>query len=237
MPTLIFVHSPVAPPQTWAAVADLAERDGYAARTPSLSDALLHPMLGGPPYFARCAEAIAAAARGHGRPILVAHSGAGMLMPAAATTTEDAPCGAVFVDALLPAPGKAWFDTAPAALNDRIRATVQDGRVAPWHEWWPPGAIRSLFGNEAAYAHFAADVPRLPLAFFEEPAPQVAMPAEVACAYLRLSAACDGDADEALRLGWPTRRADLDHIAMTTKPAAVWAELKPLVDAMAPPID
>jgi len=236
VPTLIFVHSPVAPAETWAALADIAERSGYAVRTPALTDALLHPMLGGPPFYPRCAEAIALAARGCARPILVAHSGAGLLIPLAATSMHDGPCGAIFVDAMLPQPGKSWFETAPAALSNRIRGAAQDGRVAPWHEWWPPGAIRSLFPNEAEYVRFADAVPRLPLAFFEESAPEVALP-PAPYAYLRLSGGYDAEADVAAALGWAVGRANLDHIAMATKPAAVWRELQPLVDAMAPPID
>lgn len=236
MPTLIFIHSPVASPATWEAVADLAERADYATRIVSLTDAIFHPVSGGPPYLEHCAEAIATAARGCARPILVAHSGAGLLL-AAAATEMDAPAGAVVVDGLMPQPGKSWFDTAPPALSQRIRALAQDGVVAPWQEWWPPGAIRAFFKREADYQRLAAATPRVPLAFFEEPAPPMDMPAEVPCAYLRLSAACDADADEAQRRGWSVVRREANHIAMLTDAALVWSDLRTIANAMMPPLD
>lgn len=237
MPTLVFIHSPVAAPQTWEAVARLAEQAGYAVKLPSLTDAIFHPVVGGPPYLVHCAETVALAARGTARPILVAHSGAGMLLSDAIARMEDAPAGAIIVDGMMPQPGQSWFDTASPALGRRMRAMAQDGVVAPWHEWWPPGAIRKLFRSDADYQRFVACVPRLPLAFFEEPAAPVDMPTGLPCAYLRLSAACDADAAEALRRGWSEVRRDAHHLAMVSDPAAVWSDLATIAATMAPAED
>lgn len=234
MPTLVFVHSPVAPPSTWEAVGRLAEQAGYAVKLPALTDAIFHPVVGGPPYLAHCAETVALAARGAARPILIAHSGAGMLLADAVARMEDAPAGAVIVDGMMPQPGKSWFDAAPPELARRLRALAQDGVVAPWHEWWPAGAVRELFASEAEYQRFVAQVPRLPLAFFEERAAPVDMPPHLPCAYVRLSAACDGDVAEALRRGWREVRRQAHHLAMISDPAAVWSDLATIARAMAP---
>lgn len=231
MATLVFAHSPIATPTSWVTVAALAASAGFNVRTPSLTEAIFASDVGGPPCLVHCAQAIARAAHGCANPILIAHSGAGMLLPAAARAMRDAPRGAIIVDGLMPQPGKSWFDTASPTLSKRIRALAQDGLVAPWHEWWPPGAVRSLFRNDADYAAAAEATPRMPLAYFEEAAPPTEMPA-IPCGYLRLSAACDGDADAAAALGWRVRRSEMNHIAMITEPAAVWAELAALIDAM-----
>jgi alpha-beta hydrolase superfamily lysophospholipase len=232
MATFVFVHSPVASPATWAAVAELAAQAGHGAKCPALTDAIFDPIAGGAPYLRHCAAAVAQAARGCTPVILAAHSGAGLLAPAAAAALRDLPAGAIIVDGLMPQPGKSWFDTAPPALNARIRALAFDGRVAPWHEWWPPGAIRRLFTNDALYAQFAAETPRLSLAFFEEPTPPTPMPS-IPCAYLRLSSACDADADAAAASGWRVRRIESHHLAMVTDPVLVWRELAALAEPMA----
>jgi len=228
MATFVFAHSPVASPSTWEGVAELAARDGHSVKLPALTEAIFHPVIGGPPYLRHCAEAIAQAARGCAHVVLVAHSGAGLLLPSIAAALCEPPAGAVTVDGLMPQPGKSWFDTAPAALSARIRALASDGQVAAWHEWWPPGAIRRLLASDAAYAKFVAATPRLPLAFFEEVAPPIPMPA-IPCGYLRLSPACDADADSAASLRWSVRRIEANHMAMITDPALVWTELANLV--------
>lgn len=237
MPTLVFMHSPVAAPSTWEAVARLAEQAGYAVKLPSLTDAIFHPVVGGAPYLTHCAEAIARDARGAARPIFVAHSGAGMLVADTIAHMHDDPVGVVIVDGMMPQPGKAWFDSAAPQLAQRLRALAQDGVTAPWHEWWPPGAVRKLFRSDADYQRFTAQVPRLPLAFFEEVAAPVDVPRGIPCAYLRLSAACDEDAAEALKRGWSVVRREAHHMAMVSDPAAVWSDLETIAVAMAPAKD
>ncbi len=232
MPTLVFVHSPLAPPTIWAPVAKLAQHAGFAVKTPALTDALFHPVVGGPPYLEHCAEAVAREARGGALPFLIAHSGAGAFM-AAAAARMDKPEGIVFVDALLPKPGARWRDDAPRALVDRIEAGARDGLAPRWHDLMAPGAVRALFDTEEEFQRFAHHTPRLPLAYFEERAPLDDLP-YVPIGYLELSDAYQSEAGEALKRGWPVARARTHHLAMVTDPALVWREIAALIETIAP---
>src|SRR5437763_395646 len=77
----------------------------------------------------------------------------------------------------------------------------------------------NLLPDRELRRRFVKELPRLPLAYFQEQAPAARAPAR--SGYVRLSAAYDGAADEAARLGWPVWRLDADHLAMLTRPRLV----------------
>lgn len=212
---LVLLHSPLVSAATWSKVAPLLRARGHTVATPDLAPALR----AGPPYYPRLAEAVAARDA-----ILVVHSGAGALVPAIAARTP--PAGAIFVDALLPHPGKAWFETVPEALGARLRALAKDGWLPPWHRWWPDGALRPLFVDDAAHDAFVADLTDLPLDYFEESAP--AVPLAMPSAYLQLSEGYGAEAAAAERAGWPHERLALNHLAMLSQPGPVGAAIERL---------
>jgi hypothetical protein len=174
----------------------------------------------GPPYQSKFAAVAAAVVKDAAGPVtLVGHSGAGPLLPAVADLLGDRAHSAVFVDALLPRPGRSWFDTAPPSLRGQLLGMARNGVLPPWHEWFPPDVIDELVPDPVLRREFFAEIPRLPVAYFEEPAP---MTSDLrACALLRLSAAYDAAADEAERWGWWVARRDWDHLRMLTDPEAV----------------
>ena len=179
----------------------------------------------GPPYYPKFAEAAAEVFEGSGDPVvLVGHSGAGALLPAIADVVGDRTRAAVFVDATLPHPTLSWFDTAPPALRGELLGMVSSGLLPPWNEWFPPGVIEELVPQPALRREFVAEIPRLPVAYFEEPAPVTRASEIRRCAYLRLSAAYDHTADEAEHRGFWVVRRDWDHLRMLTAPESV-AEL------------
>ena len=76
-----------------------------------------------PDWYEGVARSVAA--RCDGRPwIAVLHSGGGSLAPAIAAASADL-AGFIFVDAVLPHPGKSWIETVP---GDR-----------PWRGFCRPG--------------------------------------------------------------------------------------------------
>ncbi|WP_143231319.1 hypothetical protein [Actinosynnema sp. ALI-1.44] len=122
----------------------------------------------------------------------------------------------MYVDALPPHPGHSWFDTAPPEVQARLRALAVDGLLPPWHEWFPPDVLDLPDGPEKA--RFLAEIPRVPLAYFGEPAPDGA---DVPSGYLQLSDAYRAAADEAERRGWWVHRENAHHLAMLTQPSRV----------------
>ncbi len=220
---LVLLHSPLVGPGTWRLLAPALEARGYDVVVPDCGAA----MRGAGPYYPALVRAAVAGLDAAETVVFVAHSGAGALIPA---VSEGRNACAVFVDALLPYPGRCWFDSASEQLNIRIRDLAQGGLVPPWHRWWPKGAIQGLLGSH--YESFAEELAPTPLAFFSEIAPAVA--ALPACAYLQLSDACAADADEAQTRGWPTRRMTLNHLAVLTHYGAVGAAVDDLVRTIRP---
>jgi hypothetical protein len=228
---LVLLHSPLVGPSTWRPVADEFRSRGRRVVVPSLADALDD----GPPYYAACAERVAAALRGGQaeRAVLVVHSGAGALVPAVVPVAPVVIDTVAFVDATLPYPGRAWFDTVLSGMARELRGLADDGRLPPWHEWFPPELLGRLLPDEEVRAAFAADVPRLPLAYFAEKAPADDRWERAAAGYLQLSATYDDAATEAGRRGWPVVRYEGHHLSPVVEPIAVADALTELLDALA----
>jgi len=84
---------------------------------------------------------------------------------------------------------------------------------------------------------FFAEIPRLPLAYFEEVAPDAAGWDSIRCGYLRLSDAYEDTAAEAVARGWPLKHYPSDHLAMVTQPEAIAAALDQMLERMGfPPL-
>ena len=210
---LTLLHSPLVGPATWKSLVPVLRARGHAVAVPDLT-----PLMAGEgPYYAALAEGAASAVSDD--TILIAHSGAGALVPAVTALSEGRLRGVLFVDALLPHPGESWFAGVPPELGARLRSMAKDGKLPPWHAWWPKGAMEALLPDRAMGTAFLAEQGELPLSYFEEPAP--ALPLDLPFAYFRLSEAYTADADAAEAQGAPVLRANLHHLAPMTHPEAV----------------
>jgi hypothetical protein len=212
--TLLFVHSPVVGPTTWTRTADVLQSNGFRCVVPDLTGVAAS----GPPYYPKFA-AVAARAVTDGPVVLIGHSAAGPLLPVIAEASET--IGAVFVDSFLPHPGRSWFDSAPVPLREQLVDMADAGRLPPWNEWFGADALDELVPDPNVRREFIAEIPRLPLAFFLEPAPVMRGWDALRCGYVRLSGVYDRTADEAESLGWSVSRRDWDHLRMLADPAAV----------------
>ncbi|MEI9990465.1 MAG: hypothetical protein WDM86_10530 [Rhizomicrobium sp.] len=215
---LVLLHSPLVGPASWASLAPLLRSRGHAVAVPDLTPL----MAGDGPYYPALAEAVAAAASD--TPVLVAHSGAGALVPAVAALAPLR--GAIFVDALLPHPDTSWFAGVPEPLGAKLRGLAKDGRLPPWHAWWPKGAMEALLPDRKQGAGFIAEQGEVPLAFLEEVAPAIGL--TTPSAYLQLSGAYKEDADAAEAEGWPVARLALSHLAILTHADAVAGQIERL---------
>ncbi|MFG1933793.1 alpha/beta fold hydrolase [Mycobacterium sp. NPDC048908] len=217
-PTLLFVHSPVAGPSTWRYTAKELQDNGFRGVVADLTEVASS----GGPYYPKCATAAAVAVDGIADTVVVVgHSAAGALLPAVAEAVGARTRGAVFVDAMLPQPGRTWFDTAPPGMETQLRGLATDGVLPPYHDWFPDGVLAQLVPDTVRRDRMIAENPRLPVAYFDEPAPQARFTDSVACAFIRLGAPFDAAADKAERLGWWVARRDWDHLRMLSDPAAV----------------
>jgi hypothetical protein len=179
------------------------------------------------------AFAATAARQIDGPAILVAHSGAGGLVPSILRNAGGRVQAVIFVDALLPHPGRSWFDTVPAALATQLRREARAGRAPPWPSWLPSHLLERFLPESGMRESLTDDAPCVPVAFLEEPAPEDPPPAPPhGCAYLQLSSAYDREAGQAREWGWPVERLDGHHLSIMVNPPAVAVALVDLASTL-----
>lgn len=155
--------------------------------------------------------------------IAVFHSGAGGFAPALAAAAVSL-AGLIFVDAVLPYPGRSMIAAVPASFAELLRRVTTNGYLAPWNTWFGPDPLPGLIPDAEARTAFVRDLPRVPFAFLEAASPDKSEWERLPAAYVQLSRGYDKESAEAERRGWTVVRAKLHHLAITSDPAKV-AEL------------
>lgn len=217
MTRLVLVPSPFVGASCWKALADLLP-DAVAADYGGVSPS---------DWYGGVARRVAQDVD-HTPWIAVLHSGAGGFAPALAAASQRL-AGFIFVDAVLPYPGKSNLETAPADLVVQLRRlTAPDGRLAPWNEWFGADPTPRLIPDAVARERFITDLPRVPFAFLEAKSPLHTEWEQLPAAYVQLSRLYEETANKAELRGWTVRRARLNHLAMLGSPAAVAELLKNL---------
>ena len=150
--------------------------------------------------------------------VLVGHSGAGSRLPAIAHQLGGVE-HAVYVDALLPHPGRSWAQTVPAAFVERLESQAEGGLLPPWSDWWGEDAMRALLPDDEMRERFVAGCPRVPVWVLHEVMPEVPEPPR--STFVQLSAAYESETAAARERGWPTTVLDLHHLALLTDPEAI----------------
>jgi GNAT superfamily N-acetyltransferase len=222
---LVLIHSPLVGPSTWEGVALRLLDQGIPVLVPSLAGVELDGGAG-PAIAARVAGAVPEGCAGV---VLVAHSGAGPLLPLVAVSLTQRPAGAIFVDAGLPARSGSTPLAGPEFLEFLDQKTV-DGWLPAWTDWWGAEAMATLIPDAEQRSTVQAECRPIPRAYFDR---SLAVPsgwAAVPGAYLLLSPAYKEQADDARDLGWPVAECPGHHLLMVTDPAAVTAALVALVE-------
>lgn len=153
--------------------------------------------------------------------VLVGHSGAGLLLPLIAQRCRPEAVRYVFVDSGLPP-----AEGASLVAGNEFRAFLDelvepDGRLPAWHTWWGEGAIESMVPDPQRCREVVADIPRLPLAYFDV---QPQLPAgwrSAACGYVLLSEVYRSAANEAEAQGWRVYEVLGSHLELVNRPGAV----------------
>jgi hypothetical protein len=224
----LLIHSPLVGAVIWSPVAAELRQRGQEAIIPDLTPALS----GNGNHAPRQAELVAAAVR-HGPVALVAHSGAGPLLPLIAHRLAQqnvAVSASLFVDAGLPHPRQSALDVLPAPAAERLRGMTVEGWLPPWTSWWPAEQLRVMLPDEPLRNLMVDTCPPLPLSLFTEVLPDVSEDELGRRSYVRLSSTYDPFADRAEAVGWPVRRLESHHLAVLTSPAEVLDTLQDAAD-------
>jgi pimeloyl-ACP methyl ester carboxylesterase len=159
----VLVHSPLVGPTSWLPATRELERRGRAVVVPSLLGVAEAPQ----PQWRYGVSPIRVAA-GHlqQRIVLVGHSGAGLLLPVIADALNNEVAALVFVDSFLPPPA-GRLPLGPPELVDQLRAMATDGVLPPWSRWFGADAMRELVPRKRLRADLEAEMPCLPLSYFD----------------------------------------------------------------------
>ncbi len=200
----VLVHSPVVGPSTWRWVAEALRKAGHEVIVPDLVAAAA---TGDP---ARFAEAAVEAAQSEEPVVLAGHSGAGPLLPVIAAGLPALPHLMVFVDAGLP-PSEGVF-TAGGDFLPKLQELAPDGILPRWSLWWGEDVLEAIVPDQDRRRQIEAELPEVPLRFYQTP---IALPArwcDNSAAYILLSEGYRPDADRASDLGWPVHERPGEHL-------------------------
>jgi hypothetical protein len=152
--------------------------------------------------------------------VLVGHSGAGPLLPPIADQMARPPARLVFVDAGVP-PLSGEASLVPDEFLDSLRALAQGGVLPKWSEWFGPGTMETLVPDLDRRAAVVAELPRVPLSYFDGPVPMPTGWSKVGCAYILLSEAYRSDAAEAAARDWPVIELPGGHLDIVMRPGEI----------------
>jgi hypothetical protein len=123
----------------------------------------------------------------------------------------------VFVDAALP-PEHGRAALVPEPFLDHLRTLAVDGRLPKWSEWFGPDALVALVPDAARREALVAEMPELPLAYFEARVPMPDGWSEVGVTYVLLSNPYRDDAAVAAARGWTVAELLGTHLDIVTRP-------------------
>ncbi len=213
MSSFTLVHSPLVGPLSWSAVQVELRKRGHEVQVPSLVAAATSGS------WQACVDAAVSGAAKGDDPMLVGHSGAGPLLPVIANRLDPPPRRLIFVDAMLPPEEGERSVSAP--FLEHLRTIEAGGLLPPWSEWFGPGVMEELIPDDHLRSAVVADMPRLPLSYFEGAIPVPNGWTRTSCLYVLLSEAYGEEAAEATSRGWKVCELFGSHLDILTRPEEV----------------
>ena len=208
----LLVHSPLVGPSTLTPLAAALGARGNSVITPDLRGAAT---------WTAFVERAVGSARSNGfQPeVVVAHSGAGAVLPAIAS--EVGATRLLFIDSVLPPESGTW--TPSDLMRSRLNTMAGADRFLPaWHEWWNPNMMRRLVSNETLRTAIESECRQVSLDFYDSEAAQPdGWSSPESSVYIQLSGAYADEATEARNRAWPVLMCDGSHLDTATQPDRV----------------
>jgi pimeloyl-ACP methyl ester carboxylesterase len=216
----VLIHSPLVGSLTWTLVADQMRHAGLDVYIPLLLDSTDSPE----PFWKQHAESVSQALAQIPKSTsitLVAHSGAGPLLPAIRQYLPNPIKAYVFVDAGIPRDGSSRLDLMKSEdpeWAEQFQKQLERGEHFPN---WSLEDLRDVIPDESLRKQMVTEIRPRGLSFFTEPIPVFGGWPDAPCVYIRFSAPYDRPAAQARQTGWPTYDLEAGHFHMLVDPAVV----------------
>ena len=216
----VLIHSPLVGTLTWRLVADEMQQRGLNVLVPVLEDSRDSKE----PFWQQHAESVSQALGQipHETSLtLVAHSGAGPLLPAIRQSLVNPVNAYVFVDAGIPRNNASRLDlmkSEDAEWANDFQKELERGERFPT---WSFDDLQEVIPAATLREQMVAELRPRGLDFFTEPIPVFAGWPDAPCIYIQFSAPYDQPAVYARQVGWPVYQLEAGHFHMLVEPAAV----------------
>jgi len=216
----ILIHSPLVGPLTWTLVADQMRQKNIDVVVPTLIDSADSEI----PFWKQHAKSVSQALA-HipvNTPLtLVAHSGAGPLLPVIRESLANPVNAYVFVDAGIPRDGATRLDLMKIEdpeWADQFQEELERGERFPT---WSVDDLRAVIPGELLRKQMVTEIRPRGLSFFTESIPVFGGWPDAACVYIQFSAPYKQPAAQARGAGWPTYELEAGHFHMLVDPMTV----------------
>lgn len=153
--------------------------------------------------------------------VLVAHSGAGPLLPAIRHRLTLSICAYMFVDAGIPRDGLSRIELMKLEDQEwaeQFHKTLLDGEQFPT---WTEDDLREIIPDRQSRQKLVAEIRPRSLPFFTEPIPVYDGWPDAPCIYIKFSEAYEWDAVQAKQVGWRVDELKAGHFHMLVEPLIV----------------
>ena len=209
----VLIHSPLVGPLTWKIIADEMKERGLNVLVPALQDWPDSKE----PFWKQHAESVSHALVDlpkDTRLILVAHSGAGPLLPVISQSIPNPVHTYVFVDAGIPRDGATRLDLMKSEdpeWANQFQEQLERGERFPT---WSIDDLQEIIPDETLRRQMVAELRPRGLDFFTEPIPVFREWPDAPCVYIQFSEAYKWDTAQARLAGWPTHEVEAGHFHM-----------------------
>jgi alpha/beta hydrolase family protein len=216
----VLIHSPLVGPLTWKLVAEELGQRGLDTVVPILKDSPDSKER----FWKQNAESVSQALVNIPKDTsltLVAHSGAGPLLPAIREALPNPVHAYVFADAGLPGAEATRLGLMKSEDSDWARQFQEYLESGGSFPDWSFDDLQEVIPDEALRARMIAEIQPRTLEFFTEPIPVFEGWPDAPCVYILFSEPYKSAAVQARASGWPTYEIEAGHFHMLVDAEAV----------------
>jgi hypothetical protein len=216
----VLIHSPLVGPLTWRLVADQMRQKRLNVSVPTLVDSPDTKE----PFWKQHAESVSQTLAQIPKDTfitLVAHSGAGPLLPVIRQLLVNPVNAYVFVDTGIPQDGASRLDLMKSEDPEWAEQFQEELESGGYFPNWSFDDLQEVIPDEALRMQMVAEIRPRGLAFFTEPIPVFDGWPDAPCIYIQFSAPYKHPATQALQAGWDTYEMEAGHFHMLVDPQAV----------------